>query len=125
MGKTNHTLRRASAAEAADALSLDGLAALSRALGHARWRAVSDAAQAVACYLACHPRVAAVRYPGLRADPDFEHAAGTLESGFGPRVALRLAGAPAGEWALWEADGRDAREQALELEALLAGGARA
>lgn len=120
MGKKNHSLLGASVAEVADALSLDGLAALSRALGPARWRAVSDAAQAVACYLACHPRVAEVRYPGLKDDPDFPRAASTLEGGFGPRVALRLASAPAGEWALWEADGRDAREQALELEVLLA-----
>ena len=92
-------------------LNLDALLALSAELGPGRWRRVSDAAQVVACYLACHPLVEAVRYPGLRSDPDFGRAASTLRSGFGPRVAYRVAGG----WRAWEADARDALEQVMEL----------
>ena len=93
-------------------LDLTALQALSSRLGRERWRAVSDSAQVVANYLACHPRVEAVRYPGLKQDPDFPRAANELACGFGPRVAYRSAG----EWRLWEADERDAREQVMELE---------
>lgn len=96
-------------------LDIDALSALSSQLGRERWRALSDAAQVVANYLACHPRVEAVRYPGLKSDPDFPRAANTLVGGFGPRVAYRVAG----EWRLWEADERDAREQVMELERAL------
>lgn len=81
-------------------------------MGRERWRALSDAAQVVANYLVCHPRVEAVRYPGLKSDPDFGRAANTLVGGFGPRAAYRAAG----EWRLWEADDRDARDQVMELE---------
>lgn len=102
-------------------LDLATLQTLSSQMGRERWRVVSDAAQVVASYLACHPRVEAVRYPGLKFDPDFAHAANTLVGGFGPRVAYRVASDPAGEWHLWEADERDARDQVIELEALLAG----
>lgn len=116
MGEKSLDIRRASAAEAAGALSLDALAGMGAELGAERWRAVSDAAQVVANYLVCHPRVEAVRYPGLRSDPDFERAAGRLVGGFGPRVALRVSGAPAGEWLVWEADARDARDQVMGLE---------
>lgn len=91
---------------------IDELLALSLLLGRERWRVVSDAAQAVACYLACHPRVGAVRYPGLKSDPDFARASCALVGGFGPRVAYEVAG----EWRLWEADERDPRSQALDLE---------
>ena len=63
---------------------LDGLAA--------KHRAASDAAQVVAHYLACHPRVAEVAYPGLKGDASFEVAARTLECGFGPRVCWRVTG---------------------------------
>lgn len=84
-------------------------------MGRERWRALSDAAQVVANYLVCHPRVEAVRYPGLKSDPDFGRAANTLVGGFGPRVAYHAAG----EWRLWEADDRDARDQVMELEVLL------
>lgn len=76
---------------------------------------MSDAAQAVACYLVCHPRVEVVRYPGLTSDPDFPRAANQLVGGFGPLVAYRVAG----EWQLWEADERDVREQVLDLERAL------
>ena len=93
-------------------LDLATLQALSSQMGRERWRVLSDAAQVVANYLACHPRVEAVRYPGLKADPDFPRAANDLAGGFGPYVAYRAAG----EWRLWEADDRDAREQVMELE---------
>ena len=96
-------------------LDIDALLALSSQMGRERWRALSDAAQVVANYLACHPRVEAVRYPGLKADPDFPRAANTLVGGFGPRVAYQAAG----EWRLWEADERDARDQVMELESQL------
>ena len=97
-------------------LDLAALLELSSQMGRERWRALSDAAQVVANYLVCHPRVEAVRYPGLKSDPDFGRAANTLVGGFGPRVAYRAAG----EWRLWEADDRDARDQVMELERLLA-----
>lgn len=97
-------------------IDLDALSALSSQMGRERWRALSDAAQVVANYLACHPRVEAVCYPGLKTDPDFPRAASKLVGGFGPYVAFRLTGAPAGEWCRWEADERDAREQVMELE---------
>ena len=100
-------------------LDIDTLTALSSQMGRERWRVVSDAAQVVASYLACHPRVEAVRYPGLKSDPDFARAACELVGGFGPRVAYRLAGDPAGEWHLWEADERSPRDQVMDLERLL------
>ena len=96
-------------------LDIGTLSALSSQMGRERWRVVSDVAQVVASYLACHPCVEAVRYPGLKADPDFPRAANELVGGFGPRVAYRVAG----EWHLWEADERDAREQVMELERAL------
>ncbi|MBE5024786.1 PLP-dependent transferase [Olsenella sp. DSM 107455] len=98
-------------------LDIDALSALSSQIGRERWRALSDSAQVVANYLAAHPRVEAVRYPGLKTDPDFPRAANELVGGFGPRVAYLAAG----EWRLWEADERDPRDQVMELEALLAG----
>ena len=96
-------------------LDIDALSALSSQMGRERWRVLSDAAQVVANYLACHPSVEAVRYPGLKTDPDFSRAANELVGGFGPYVRYCVAG----EWRLWEADERDAREQVMELERLL------
>ena len=93
-------------------LDLATLQALSSRMGRERWRVLSDAAQVGANYLACHPRVEAVRYPGLKADPDFPRAANELVGGFGPYVAYRSVGGGR----LWEADDRDAREQVMELE---------
>lgn len=55
-------------------------------MGRERWRAASDAAQVIANYLRCHPRVSAVRYPGLKSDPLFGQAATCLVGGFGPTV---------------------------------------
>jgi hypothetical protein len=62
-----------------------GLAALS-SLSQRR----SDNALVVAHYLAAHPRVARVSYPGLEADPANDPARRTLEHGFGPLVAFSL-----------------------------------
>ena len=58
-----------------------------RAVPGERWRGESDVAAVCARYLACHPKVAWVRYPGLPDDPDFEEAARTLVAGFGPTIA--------------------------------------
>lgn len=96
-------------------LDIDALSALSSQMGRERWRVLSDVAQVVANYLVCHPCVEAVRYPGLKSDPDFPRAANTLVGGFGPYVRYRVAG----EWRIWEADARDAREQVMGLEVLL------
>ena len=93
-------------------LDLVTLQALSSQMGRERWRVLSDAAQVVANYLACHPSVEVVRYPGLKSDPDFPRAANMLVGGFGPYVRFRTAG----EWHLWEADERDVRDQVMELE---------
>lgn len=117
MGEGRLHPRRASAAEVAGALSLDALRCRADEMGPARWRQVSDAAQVVACYLVCHPRVGEVRYPGLKSDATFERAASTLRGGFGPLVGVRLVGEDG--WLLWEADEREAREQVLDWEALL------
>ena len=51
-----------------------------------------DAARAVAEYLACHPRVGRVSYPGLSSHPDRGHAANVLMHGFGTRVSFTLLG---------------------------------
>lgn len=56
------------------------------------WRLSSDAAQVMASYLVCHPRVESVAYPGLRSDASYEIASRTLENGFGPLVDVRLVG---------------------------------
>lgn len=126
-------------AEARAALC-EGLATFDR-----RRRKENDTAQVVATYLACHPRVKEVRYPGLRSDPSFETAAATLQNGFGPLVGLLpsgddpLSGEPArdlcgawmpgGEASRIEAAGQgwlrlrcgtgDAKELVMALEGLL------
>ena len=96
-------------------LDIDALSALSSQMGRERWRILSDAAQVVANYLVCHPRVDVVRYPGLKTDADFTRAANVLVGGFGPYVRYRAAG----EWRLWEADERNPRDQVMDLERLL------
>lgn len=82
------------------------------------WRAASDAAQVIASYLRCHPRVAEVRYPGLRSDPSYAVAARTLTNGFGPFVDYRIGGASA--FFRIEATPRDPRAQVMALERELA-----
>jgi cystathionine beta-lyase/cystathionine gamma-synthase len=59
-----------------------------------RVRAQNGNAMALASFLADHPEVAAVGYPGLASHPDHAHAA-TLLSGFGGMLSLRLRGGAA------------------------------
>ncbi|HEX3492794.1 MAG TPA: PLP-dependent transferase [Streptosporangiaceae bacterium] len=67
-----------------------------------RVRAQNANALALASFLAGHPQVAAVNYPGLTAHPDHRHAAELL-SGFGGMLSLRLRGGEAAAQALLEA----------------------
>ena len=78
------------------------------------WRAMSDAAQVVASYLRCHPRVADIRYPGLKNDPSFAIAARTLVGGFGPLVDYRLEGDD--RWHRLTCTDEDARVQVMRME---------
>ena len=55
-----------------------------------RCRQWSDAAQVVARFLSCHPKVSEVRYVGNEGDPSKHVASRTLRSGFGPLVHFRL-----------------------------------
>ena len=79
--------------------------------------AASDAAQVVAAYLACHPRVEAVRYPGFKADPSFARATSQLVGGFGPYVDYTWKESP-GEWHRFTATDEDARAQIINFERL-------
>lgn len=79
--------------------------------------AASDAAQVVATYLACHPRVEAVRYPGLKTDPNFARATSQLVGGFGPYVDYMWKESP-GEWHRFTATDEDARMQIINFERL-------
>ena len=79
--------------------------------------AASDAAQVVAAYLACHPRVEAVRYPGLKTDPSFSRATSQLVGGFGPYVDYMWKESP-GEWHRFTATDEDARTQIINFERL-------
>ena len=99
-------------------ISLYGLAELSEQLGPERWKAISDVAQVAANYLRCHPRVEAVRYPGLKQDASFEVAARTLTGGFGPLVDYRLHGDEAWQRVSLAAD-TDPRDEVMRLEQLL------
>jgi cystathionine gamma-synthase/cystathionine gamma-lyase/cystathionine beta-lyase len=56
-----------------------------------RVRAQNHNALALAEFLAGHPKIAEVNYPGLASHPDHEHAAQLL-SGFGGMLSLRPAG---------------------------------
>lgn len=82
------------------------------------WDTRSDAAQVIAAYLRCHPKVAQLRYPGLREDPSFEVAARTLQHGFGPLIDLRLVSD--GGWRRISCSAGDVREQVMALEDELA-----
>lgn len=77
----------------ADAAADDTLEAAAERLDerYGLLRRASDEAQVVASYLACHPGVCAVSYPGLKGDASFTVAARTLVGGFGPVVDYRLA----------------------------------
>ena len=78
------------------------------------WRQASDVAQVVASYLACHPRVTEVRYPGLKTDPTFAVAARTLQRGFGPAVDLLLVGEE--RWRRCSCVAEDPRASVMRLE---------
>ena len=67
-----------------------------------RVRAHNDNALALAGFLAGHPKVAAVNYPGLASHPDHGHAAELL-SGFGGMMSLRLRGGEPAALALLDA----------------------
>ena len=67
-----------------------------------RVRAQNGNATALAGFLAGHPQVAAVNYPGLASHPDHKHAAELL-SGFGGMLSLRLRGREAAAQALLDA----------------------
>jgi cystathionine gamma-synthase/cystathionine gamma-lyase/cystathionine beta-lyase len=67
-----------------------------------RVRAQNDNAMALARFLAGHPAVAAVNYPGLPSHPDHGHAAKLL-SGFGGMLSLRLRGGEAAAEGLLDA----------------------
>ena len=107
-------------AVAAGGPPLDRLAELAESMPAGEWRARSDAAQAVACYLACHPRVAAVRYPGLTSDPDYQRASSTLRCGFGPWVDVCPAGGEKPGWLRLDVTDADASAWVYRLEELLA-----
>lgn len=78
-----------------------------------RRRAANDNAQVAAFYLACHPAVINIMYPGLPNDPSFGVASQILTNGFGPCVdfavdpasaekldhVIKLSGKLLGEWA--------------------------
>lgn len=107
-------------AVAAGGPPLDALTKLAKSMLAGEWRARSDVAQAVACYLACHPRVAAVRYPGLTSDPDYQRASSTLRCGFGPWVDVCLAGGEKPGWLRLDVTDADAPTWVMRLEELLA-----
>ena len=107
-------------AVAAGGPPLDRLAELAKSMLAGEWRARSDVAQAVACYLACHPHVAAVRYPGLTSDPDYQRASSTLRCGFGPWVDVCLAGGEKPGWLRLDVTDADAPAWVCRLEELLA-----
>src|SRR6201999_2618122 len=67
-----------------------------------RVQAQNASALALARFLAGHPAVAAVNYPGLPAHPDHGHAAKLL-SGFGGMLSLRLRGGEPAARALLDA----------------------
>lgn len=107
-------------AVAAGGLPLDRLAQLAESMPTGEWRARSDAAQALACYLACHPRVAEVRYPGLTSDATYQEASSTLRCGFGPWVDVRLVDAEKDAWLRVDVTNGDAPAWVMRLESLLA-----
>ena len=88
-----------------------------QASARASRHAASDAAQVVAAYLSCHPRVGAVRYPGLKTDPSFARATSQLVGGFGPYVDYTWKELP-GEWHRFVAGDEDVRKQIINFERL-------
>ncbi|MDY2776829.1 MAG: PLP-dependent transferase [Collinsella sp.] len=75
----------------------DDLVTLDRALGsfEERMQLHMDHARAIAEYLAAHPRVPSVAYPGLRTHPDRELVSRVLLHGAGPAVDFEVPGGDA------------------------------
>lgn len=69
----------------------------------ARTHASCDAAQVVANFLACHPLVSRVAYPGLSSDPSQPVAANVLRGGFGHVVDFLPASATTSSEAVLDA----------------------
>ena len=101
----------------ADDVTVSATGAEEQASARVSRHAASDAAQVVAAYLACHPRVKAVRYPGLKSDPSFARATSQLVGGFGPYVDYMWRESP-GEWHRFAATDEDARTQIINFERL-------
>ena len=99
----------------AEDVSVSATGAEEQASARVSRHAASDAAQVVAAYLACHPRVEAVRYPGLKTDPSFACATSQLVGGFGPYVDYMWKESP-GEWHRFTATDEDARTQIINFE---------
>ena len=99
----------------ADDVTIAATGAEEQARARVSRHAASDAAQVVAAYLACHPRVEAVRYPGLKTDPSFARATSQLVGGFGPYVDYMWKESP-GEWHRFTATDEDARTQIINFE---------
>ncbi|WP_374487680.1 PLP-dependent aspartate aminotransferase family protein [Zoogloea sp.] len=62
---------------------------------HPRVRIASASAQAIAEFLAAHPGVEAVHYPGLPSDPAHAVARRQMENGFGGMLSFRVKGGAA------------------------------
>lgn len=69
---------------------LDGLASLALGTASLRMQRRCDTALVLASYLAAHPAVAWVSYPGLAQDPAHDEAHRALEHGAGPLVTFGL-----------------------------------
>lgn len=70
----------------ADLAAIDaGLSSLAQ-----RMQVHMDNARAIAEFLACHPAVDAVSYPGLKSHPDHAVAANDLMHGYGPAIDFHL-----------------------------------
>lgn len=99
----------------ADDVTVSATGAEEQASARVSRHAASDVAQVVAAFLACHPRVEVVRYPGLKTDPNFARATSQLVGGFGPYVDYMWKESP-GEWHRFTANDEDARTQIINFE---------
>lgn len=92
--------------------TIQELQEIAATMGRVRWRRASDVAQVAAHFLRCHPRVRAVRYPGLKSDPLFQDASCALIGGFGPIVDYLVDD----EWRRLSCEEVDPKEVVLALE---------
>ena len=74
----------------------------------------NDAAAVIAAYLRAHPKVAEVRYPGLKDTEQFKIASTQLVGGFGPIVDFRTQELP-DVWQRLKATEDDPKQQILNL----------